>query len=78
MNATVDMYYLSCNYGVGGNMLSSRIYKRGAPCSACSKGLRCNSEYKGLCGKIVVAGAERLELLPEMILIVLLTTIVFR
>ena len=38
-----------CNYGIGGNLLRSEMYKIGAPCSSCPSGTSCSSAYPGLC-----------------------------
>uniref|UniRef100_A0A0K8SY96 SCP domain-containing protein n=1 Tax=Lygus hesperus TaxID=30085 RepID=A0A0K8SY96_LYGHE len=35
---------LACNYGPAGNVITQRMYTRGAPCSACPEGTRCNPE----------------------------------
>lgn len=38
-----------CNYGPAGNMLSGRVYLRGASGSKCPKGHQVSVNYKGLC-----------------------------
>ena len=38
-----------CDYGLGGNLLRSEMYKVGKPCSACPKGTSCSDHYPGLC-----------------------------
>ncbi|XP_060532954.1 venom allergen 5 2-like [Cylas formicarius] len=46
------MCLLGCNYGPTGNYLEDPVYTKGAPCSQCPNGLKCNSVYGGLCGEI--------------------------
>lgn len=41
----------TCNYGPGGNIILSQMYRRGSPCSACPAGTSCSLQYPGLCGK---------------------------
>ncbi|KAF2887856.1 hypothetical protein ILUMI_18317 [Ignelater luminosus] len=43
--------YIYCNYGIGGNIVSAPVYKRGAPCSECTNST-CNGNYAGLCGRM--------------------------
>ncbi|CAH1107671.1 unnamed protein product [Psylliodes chrysocephalus] len=43
-------FLFACNYGPGGNMAGSPVYKTGSPASDCSSGLSVNSKYPGLCG----------------------------
>ena len=38
-----------CDYGIGGNLLRSEMYKVGPACSACPRGTSCSSRYPGLC-----------------------------
>lgn len=38
-----------CNYGPAGNIITTEMYKRGAPCSACPEGTFCSQQYPGLC-----------------------------
>lgn len=38
-----------CNYGTAGNVITTEMYKRGAPCSACPEGTFCSQQYPGLC-----------------------------
>ncbi|KAL1498259.1 hypothetical protein ABEB36_009085 [Hypothenemus hampei] len=45
-------FYLVCNYGLAGNVVTWPIYKVGEPCSKCSTGKECNTKFKGLCGNI--------------------------
>lgn len=40
----------TCNYGPGGNIILSQMYRRGSPCSACPAGTSCSLQYPGLCG----------------------------
>lgn len=40
-----------CNYASAGNFLHESVYKFGSACSDCG-GLKCNSEYPGLCGEV--------------------------
>lgn len=40
----------TCNYGPGGNIISSSMYQHGAPCSNCPSGTSCSPDYPGLCG----------------------------
>ncbi|XP_066974757.1 uncharacterized protein [Macrobrachium rosenbergii] len=42
----------TCNYGPGGNILSSEMYQPGDPCSACPGGTACSARYPGLCAPI--------------------------
>ncbi|XP_064087635.1 uncharacterized protein LOC135202264 [Macrobrachium nipponense] len=42
----------TCNYGPGGNILSSEMYQPGDPCSACPKDTACSARYPGLCEPI--------------------------
>ncbi|KAJ8971424.1 hypothetical protein NQ317_018159 [Molorchus minor] len=58
-------YYVACNYGVGGNMLGAKIYTRGPACSQCKNGLKCNSDYPGLCGEITIASGESLSVISK-------------
>ncbi|XP_028130865.1 venom allergen 5-like isoform X2 [Diabrotica virgifera virgifera] len=44
-----DIYYLTCNYGEGGNIYGWSVYEVGPPASKCD-GLPKNSKYPGLCG----------------------------
>lgn len=37
----------ACNYGPGGNILSTSMYKKGTACTACTNG--CSTTYPGLC-----------------------------
>uniref|UniRef100_A0A146LMH0 Venom allergen 5.01 n=2 Tax=Lygus hesperus TaxID=30085 RepID=A0A146LMH0_LYGHE len=37
-------WWLACNYGPSGNVWYQRMYTRGAPCSACPEGTRCNPQ----------------------------------
>jgi len=39
--------YMVCNYGPGGNMIGSTMYRVGKACSTCSNG--CSTAYPGLC-----------------------------
>ncbi|KAK7080639.1 Peptidase inhibitor 15, partial [Halocaridina rubra] len=41
----------TCNYGPGGNIIFSEMYRRGSPCSACPAGTSCSLQYPGLCGQ---------------------------
>ncbi|CAG7836512.1 unnamed protein product, partial [Allacma fusca] len=38
-----------CNYGPAGNIITTPMYQRGAPCSACPEGTYCSNQYPGLC-----------------------------
>lgn len=38
---------LVCNYGPGGNVLDGKLYRPGAPCSACPAA--CSATYPALC-----------------------------
>ncbi|XP_047475100.1 uncharacterized protein LOC125029251 [Penaeus chinensis] len=40
----------TCNYGPGGNIILSQMYRPGSPCSACPAGTSCSLQYPGLCG----------------------------
>ncbi|XP_042240701.1 CRISP/Allergen/PR-1-like [Homarus americanus] len=40
----------TCNYGPGGNIIFSQMYRRGSPCSSCPEGTTCSLQYSGLCG----------------------------
>lgn len=42
--------YIICNYGEGGNVAGSPVYKFGTACSECENGVDCNKDYPGLCG----------------------------
>ncbi|KAF2902257.1 hypothetical protein ILUMI_03932 [Ignelater luminosus] len=43
--------YIYCNYGSGGNVVGTPVYRRGQPCSNCGR-RKCNSKYTGLCGAV--------------------------
>ncbi|XP_068218381.1 uncharacterized protein [Palaemon carinicauda] len=39
----------TCNYGPGGNIIFSEMYRAGSPCSSCPAGTTCSLQYPGLC-----------------------------
>ena len=38
-----------CNYGEGGNLISSPVYSTGSSCSSCPPSTSCSLTYPGLC-----------------------------
>lgn len=40
---------LACNYAIGGNLITGKVYQTGSPCSQCSGDSKCHPEFLGLC-----------------------------
>ena len=48
LGSWVAKYYV-CDYGEGGNVITSHVYKQGRACSQCPSGSFCSNRYSGLC-----------------------------